>query len=162
MPARLLKEAADQLAPILTTVFRASYIQSTTPVESANVVPVFKKGDHASAANYRLASLTSICCKVMEHIISSQVMRHLDKNDILTDAQHGFRKRRSWETQLLLSSNDFMKSLDSNTQTDVAKAFDEVAHQRLLLKLQSIGMDGFTLRWIRSFLSQRDQTVILE
>ena len=120
VPARLLKEAADQLAPILTTVFRASYIQSTTPVEcrTANVVPIFKKGDHASAANYRPVSLTSICCKVMEHIISSQVMRHLDKNDILTDAQHGFRKRRSCETQLLLSSNDFLKSLDSNTQTD--------------------------------------------
>ena len=46
VPARLLKEAADQLAPILTTVFRASYIQSTTPVEwrSANVVPILKKG----------------------------------------------------------------------------------------------------------------------
>ena len=62
-------------------------------------------------------------------------MRHLDKNDILTDAQHGFRKRRSCETQLLLSSNDFLKSLDSNTQTDAilldfAKAFDKVAHQR--------------------------------
>ena len=169
VPARLLKEAADQLAPILTTVFRASYIQSTTPVEwrTANVVPIFKKGDHASAANYRPVSLTSICCKVMEHIISSQVMRHLDKNDILTDAQHGFRKRRSCETQLLLSSNDFLKSLDSNTQTDAilldfAKAFDKVAHQRLLLKLQAIGIDGFTLRWIRSFLSQRDQTVVLE
>ena len=103
----------------------------------------------------------------MEHIISSQVMRHLDKNDILTDAQHSFRKRRSCETQLLLSSNDFLKSLDSNTQTDAilldfVKAFDKVAHQRLLLKLQAIGIDGFTLRWIRSFLSQRDQTVVLE
>ena len=39
------------------------------------------------------------------------------------------------------------------------KAFDKVAHQRLLLKLQAIGIDGFTLRWIRS---QRDQTVVLE
>ena len=103
----------------------------------------------------------------MEHIISSQVMRHLDKNNILTDAQHGFRKRRSCEMQLLLSSNDFLKSLYSNTQTDAilldfAKAFDKVSHQRLLLKLQAIGIDGFTLRWIRSFLSQRDQTVVLE
>ena len=129
--------------------------------------PHFQKGDHASAANYRPVSLTSICCKVMEHIITLQVMRHLDKNDIITDAQQGFRKRRSCETQLLLSSNDFLKSLNNNTQTNTiilyfAKAFDKVAHQRLLLKLQSIGIDGFTLRWIRSFLSQRDQTVVLE
>ena len=45
---------------------------------------------------------------------------------------------------------------------DFVKAFDKVAHQCLLLKLQAIGIDGFTLRWIRSFLSQRDQTVVLE
>ena len=155
VPAHLLKEAADQLAPSLTTVFRASYNQSTTPVEwrSANIVPIFKKGNHASAANYRPVSLTSICCKVIEHIISSQVMKHLDKNAILTDAQHSFRKRRSCETQLLLSFNDFLKSLDNNTQTDAilldfAKTFDKVANQRLLLKLLAIGIDGFTLRWI--------------
>ena len=94
-------------------------------------------------------------------------MRHVDKNDILTDAQHGFRKRRSCETQVLLSSNGFLKSLDTNTPTDAilltfAKAFDKVTHQCLLLKLQTIGIDGFTLRWIRSFLSQRNQTVVLE
>ena len=127
--------------------------------------PHFQKEDHASAVNYRTVSLTAICCKVMEHIISSQVMQHLDKNDILTDAQHSFRKRRSCETQLLLSSNDFLKSLDSNTQTDailldLAKAFDKVAHQLLILKLQLTGSpsDGM----IRSFRSQRDQPVVLE
>ena len=48
--------------------------------------------------------------KVMEHIISSQVMRRLDINDVLHDAQHGFRKRRSCETQLLLSADDFLNS----------------------------------------------------
>ena len=94
-------------------------------------------------------------------------MRHLDKNDILTDAQHGFRKRCSCETQLLLSSNDFLKSLDSNTQTDAilldfAKAFDKVAHQRPPPEAPSYWYWRVHLRWIRSFLSQRDQTVVLE
>ena len=146
VPARLLKEAADQLAPILTTIFRASYQQATIPEEwrKTNVVPIFKKGDHAAASNYRPVSQTSICSKVMEHIVSSQVMRHLDLNNILDNAQHGFRKRRSCESQLLLS------------------AFDKVAHKRLLLKLEAIGITGNTLGWIESFLSHREQTVILE
>ena len=100
IPARPLKEAADQLAPILTTIYRASLQRATVPEEwkKANVVPIFKKGDHSAASNYRSVSLTSIASKVMEHIISSQVMRHLDINDVLHDAQHGFRKRRTCET----------------------------------------------------------------
>ena len=75
--ARLLKEAADQLAPILTTIYRASLQQATFPEEwkKANVVPTFKKGDHSAASNYRPVSLTSIASKVMERIISSPGMR---------------------------------------------------------------------------------------
>ena len=84
----------------------------------ANVVPIFKKGDHSAANNYRPVSLTSIASKVMEHIISSQVMRHLDINGVLHDAQRGFRKKLSCETQLLLSADDFLKTLDKNVQTD--------------------------------------------
>ena len=45
-------------------------------------------------------------------------MRHLDINDVLHDAQHGFRKIRSCETQLLLSAADFLKTLDKNVQTE--------------------------------------------
>ena len=169
IPARLLKEAADQLAPILTSIYRASLQQATVPEEwkKANVVPIFKKGDHSAASNYRPVSLTSIASKVMEHIISSQVMRHLDINYVLHDAQHGFRKIRSCETQLILSADDFLKTLDKNVQTDAilldfSKAFDRVAHKHLLKKLEAIGVTGTTLGWISSFLTDREQTVVLE
>ena len=169
IPAMLLKEAADQLAPILTTIYRASLQQAIVPEEwkKANVVPIFKKGDHSAASNYRPVSLTSIASKMMEHIISSQVMRHLDINDVLHDAQHGFRKRRSCETQLILSADDFLKTLDKNVQTDAilldfSKAFDREAHKHLLKKLEAIGVTGTTLGWISSFLTDRKQTVVLE
>ena len=123
-------------------------------------MPIFKKGDHSAASNCRPVSLTSIASKVMEHIISSQVMRHLDIND-------GFRKRRSCETQLLLSADDFLKTLDNNVQTDAilldfSKAFDRVAHKHLLKKLEAIRVIGTTLGWISSFLTDREQTVVLE
>ena len=61
---------------------------------------IFKKGDRSKAANYRPVSLTCISCKLMEHVISSNLMKHLEEHSILTDAQHGFRKRRSCESQL--------------------------------------------------------------
>ena len=75
IPVRLLKEAVDQLAPILTTIYGASIQQVTFSEEwkKANVVPIFKKGDHSAASNYRSVSLTSIASKVMENIIRSQL-----------------------------------------------------------------------------------------
>ena len=169
IPAMLLKEAADQLAPILNTIYRASLQQATVPKEwrKANVVPIFKKGDHSAASNYCPVSLTSIASKVIEHIISSQVMRLLDINDVLHDAQHGFRKRRACETQLLLGADDFLKTVDKNLHTDAimldfSKAFDRVAHKHLLKKLEATGVTDTTLGWISSFLTDREQTVVLE
>ena len=45
---------------------------------------------------------------------------------------------------------------------DFAKAFDKVAHNRMLYKLSSYGVKGNTLGWISSFLSGRSQKVVLE
>ena len=119
IPARLF-EVGSRPAGTNPDYYRASLQQATVPEEwkKANVVPVFKKRDHSAASNYRPVSLTFIASNVMENIISSQVMRHLDINDVLHDAQHGFRKRRSCETQLLLSAVDFLKTLDKNVRTD--------------------------------------------
>ena len=83
-------------------------------------------------------------------------------NLTMDNAQHGFRKRRSCESQLLLSANNLLKLLDGSTQTeaillDFAKAFDKVAQKRLLLKLEAIGITGNTLGWIASFLSHWDR-----
>jgi hypothetical protein len=169
LPTRLLKTVASQIAPALTTFFQASVAQGKIPSQwkSANVVPIYKKGDRSIAANYRPVSLTSVCCKTLEHIISSSIMKHLDCNNILTDAQHGFRKKRSCESQLILSLDDFAKNIDNSEQTDVilldfSKAFDKVPHERLLRKIHYYGVTGCTLRWLRDFLSERQQTVLVE
>ena len=143
LSARLLKEAATELTPVFTLFFQASVDQGIIPDDwkTANVVPIFKKGDHSKAENYRPVSLTSIACKALEHIVTSSIMKHLDSHNILTDAQHGFRKRRSCETQLIQTVQDLARNIDSAGQTDVilldfSKAFDKVPHQRLLTKLQ--------------------------
>ena len=78
----------------------------------------------------------------------------------------GFRSGHSCETQLILSINDWAKSLDSGLRTDVAifyfsKVFDSVPHVRLLSKIESYGIHGSTLRWIKSFLTNRRQRVLI-
>ena len=151
------------------TLFQASLDQGKVPNEwrKANIVPLFKKGDRAKPSNYRPVSLTSICSKVLEHIIHSSIMSHFDELNILTDYQHGFRKRRSCESQLIITIQDLAKSLSNSEQVDVilldfSKAFDKVPHERLLYKLDHYGVRGPVLQWIRSFLQGRTQVVTLD
>ena len=81
--------------------------------------------------------------------------------------QHGFRKNRSCETQLLEFTHDVSNNLEKGKQTDVlvmdfAKAFDKVCHNLLLHKLHHYGIQGKTNRWIHAFLSGRSQVVATE
>ena len=67
----------------------------------ANVAPIFKKGECYNAENYRPISLTCIASKIMEQIVTKHIMKHLELNIILYKLHHGFRAKRSTETQLL-------------------------------------------------------------
>jgi hypothetical protein len=63
-------------------------------------------------ANYRPVSLTSVCCKVIEHIIHSHLMKFFEDQNILTDYQHGFRKKRSCGSQLITTIQDLASGID--------------------------------------------------
>ena len=134
---------------------------------AANIVPVYKKVEKHVASNYRPVSLTSMACKLLEHIIHSSVMDHFDQHHILCDEQHGFRSKRSCESQLLIAIDETAKNMEEGDQTDVilldfVKAFDKVPHSRLLHKMDYYGVRDNTLLWIRDFLLNRTQSVVLE
>ena len=127
---------------------------------------VFKKGKKSDPANYRPISLTCVASKILEHIVHSFIMKHLNDYNILTDCQQGFRKKRSTEMQLILTLHDMAKAIQSSSihavLLDFAKAFDKVPHRRLLRKLQLYGIQGPLLNWLQSFLTQRFQSVVCE
>ena len=166
---RLLKIAAAELAPGLTKFFQLSVDKGQIPSDwkTAFVSPVFKKGNRSTPSNYRPISLTSVTCKLLEHVIFSHIMSHFDSFNILTDYQHGFRKKRSCDTQLILTINDLDKGLNRNQQIDAilldfSKAFDKVSHSRLLQKLDHYGVRGSIHSWITDFLQCRTQQVVLD
>ena len=95
------------------------------------------------------------------------ITRYVDKHNVLTSLNHGFRAGYSCETQLVVTAHDLLKSLDRNTQSDVLvldfnKAFDTVPHRRLLSKLEAYGIHGPILHWIANFLTQRKMSVVVE
>lgn len=125
---------------------------------------MFKKGSRLDPSNYIPVSLTCIVCKVLESLIRDSIIFYLTENKLLTDCQHGFRKRRSCVTQLLEVMNDFTLLMDKGYDIDIIyldfkKAFDSVPHERLIIKLKAYGITGQVLRWISSFLLNRTQKV---
>ena len=139
--ARVLKECSNEISPILALIFNESLAWGDVPDEwrQANVSPVFKNDEIYDAANYSPVSLTCIYCKTLEHILVSNINKHLALDSILADCQHGFQSQRSCETQLVTLVHHIISNLDGavnrgHTQTnliliDCAKAFDKVPHR---------------------------------
>ena len=124
---RVLKELAKELGPVLAHRFDTGEIPQEWSL--ANICPLFKKSDRSLECNYRPVSLTCVPCKLLEHIVCSNVMAHLDEHKLLSDSQHAFRKGHSCETQLTTVINDLAKILDTRGQVDIfmfdfEKAFD--------------------------------------
>ena len=166
IPSKILKELSNEIAMPLYILFKKSIEEKTVPDDwkTATVIPIFKKGTRTEPGNYRPVSLTCVTCKIMESIIRDALAKHMGKNELYAKCQHGFRPNRSCVTQLMEVMEDFTKELDTGENIDVIyldfrKAFDSVPHERLLKKMESYGITGNLLGWIRDFLTKRTQKV---
>uniref|UniRef100_A0A6G5ABZ4 Putative endonuclease/reverse transcriptase n=1 Tax=Rhipicephalus microplus TaxID=6941 RepID=A0A6G5ABZ4_RHIMP len=155
--SKVLKNTSASSSQILCHIFQQSLSSGQLPTDwkIAKVIPIFKDGNKHTPGNYRPISLTCICCKLLEHIITSHIYSHLESNNFFLN-QHGFRKALSCDTQLLEFTSDLHNGMNSNKIVDCifldyAKAFDRVAHCRLIAKLSALKLDSSTLSWLRNF-----------
>jgi hypothetical protein len=113
----------------------------------ANVTPLFKKGSKFVPGNYRPVSLTSVVCKTMERMVKDALVKHLVKNEVISDSQHSFRSGKLCQTNLLEFMEKMTEWMDMGQAVDVvyldfAKAFDKVCHKRLMMKVEAAGIAG--------------------
>lgn len=107
------------------------------------IKPLHKAGDKTKIENYRLLSLTSRACKILEEIVRKHVT-FLEEHSVLTrKAQHGFRRGYPTSIQLVKTIYDFSTAFNEGKQVDAIfidfqKAFDKVSHKKLLHKLEHI------------------------
>lgn len=125
------------------------------------------KGKKSESCNYRPVGLTNVIGKMLERIIKEQLTTHLEKNELISEAQHGFRHRRSPQTNLIEFLNETTKWLDAGRSfdklyLDFEKAFDKVCHKRLMIKLEGKGIGGKAKDWIENWLKGRKQQVRVE
>jgi hypothetical protein len=162
----MLQSAAEICSLFLLRIFKLSLSTGSLPADwkLATVIPVPKSGDKSLPANHRPISLTSIPCKILEHILCSCIHSHLSSCNLLSPAQFGFRKGASCELLHLNLQHFVTNTLDHGGQVDLvsldlAKAFDTVDHRLLLHKLSAYGLSTEVLSWIASFLQGRSQRV---
>ena len=102
-------------------------------------------------------------CKVMESIICDEIYKHCVTNNLLSDTQHGFWKKKCTTSNLLDLNNDLTKLLDDGNNIDhithFSKAFDKITHEKLLHKLLHFGIDSRVFNWIKDFLYERNFNV---
>ena len=165
---RVLRELCEIICTPIAIIFQTSLDTMELPKEwkNAHVTALFKKGNRKLASNYRPVSLTSIICKTLESIIRDYIIQHMKENKLFSKKQFGFISGRSTTLQLLNVLDKWSKILDEGGCVDVIymdfmKAFDKVPHKRLLGKLQSYGIQEPVHGWIKAFLSDRSQRVIV-
>ena len=166
---KVLKELAPSIAPILQIIFAKSLKTHQVPEDwkQALISPIYKKGNRDCPSNYLPISLTCICSQLMEHIVTSSMITHLERHNILYHLQHGFRHGRSCETQILELTTTLQANLNDRSQTDLiimdfSKVFDKVSHPKLLAKLDHYGIRNDALKWISCFLNNRQQSVVVD
>lgn len=165
VPEIILKKCAASLSSPLSTLFNKSLSLGIFPDlwKKSFIRPVHKKDSKNDISNYRpIAKLSSIP-KLFELIIYDSIYNHC--SNLLVSNQHGFMKKKSTVTNLVETSSDFFGTMEAGFQTDVvytdlSKAFDILPHSIILFKLKALGFPTFLIKWVNSYLTNRNYSVI--
>lgn len=168
LTVNLLKQVKDNIIEHLTFLFNLSINEGYFPdvLKQALITPLHKKGPTDELQNYRQISILSAIAKIFERTVYNKINSFVEKKNILTVAQHGFRENRSTETATCHLLDHVYLNIDKgkylvSLQFDLSKAFDTINKDLLKHKLYSMGIRGSILDWIMSYMEGRSLRVKL-
>ena len=158
----ILKEINSGISGPLLHIFNLCIRDGYFPTELklGCITPIFKKGDKYSMSNYRPVCSLSPFSKIFERIIYNRMLEFINKNNIFSDTQYGFRKKKNAEAALLDFTNYIYEGLTNKVNVgsifmDLSKAFDVIDHSILKSKLEHYGFRGIFLKLITDFIKDR-------
>jgi hypothetical protein len=170
IPTWLLKSCLPQLLPAITLIINnALDYGMPKKYKHAHVIPLLKKSslDQNILANYRPVSNLPFLAKVIEKLVASRLHEHLQSNQLLDPHQSAYRQFHSCETALVFIQSSIFSAMDSGNVSllaliDLSAAFDSVHHKLLTNKLECCGITGQAINWFNDYLTERQQTVIID
>ena len=166
---RIIKMSTDGFVRAFSLFSNLSLQRGVFPAQwkAANIIPLFKKDDRQCKSNYRPVSLLNSLSKVLEKVVFIRLYNFLLGIGFVNPVQSGFRPGDSTVNQLLYLVHKTYEALEHGNEVrmiylDISKAFDRVWHDGLLFKLKSIGIRDPLLAWLKSYLSDRKQRVIID
>ena len=163
-----IKLIKKEILPAITHIINLSISTGKFPSawKKAKVVPLFKKEDPVNPKNYRPVAIIPILSKVLERVIFNQMIEYLTENRLLHPNHHAFRPHHNTSTAMIQMYDGWIQAVESGQiagvcMLDMSAAFDLVDHDLLLQKLLLYGFGPRILDWIKSYLTDRTQCVVI-
>lgn len=125
------------------------------------IIPILKPNkSQMEPSNYRPIALSNTICKIMEKLVNNRLMWFLEKNNLISNIQCGFRNGRSTTDQLMILQSEIQNGFRNKQHLvaiffDLEKAFDTTWRHNILKNLQEDNIQGNILHFINNFLSNR-------
>ena len=167
IPPSFLKElgpkALNELLEIFNSCYRTSYCPQIWKL--AIIIPLLKADKLASdLASFRPISLTSCISKCFERMFAERLYHYAETVGIFDSQQAGFRKGRGCDDQIALITQAIQDGLNRKERSvlvllDFSKAYDTIWREKLLLTMIEDGVPMIMVRWLASFLQNRQGQV---
>ena len=161
---QFLKHLPDTFLSVLLKTFNDIWETGNVPKswKEATVIPIPKPGkDNTNPNNYRPIALTSCICKTLERMINERLVWYLEKNNIITEFQSGFRHQRSTNDHLVRIETFIREAFIKKEHLvavffDLEKAYDTTWKYGIMNDLHEIGLKGRLPIFVQNFLSNRE------
>lgn len=163
---RFLKVAKEVVSPIICHLANLCFAKGIFPnlLKRSIITPVYKGGNRDDVSNYRPISVLPAVSKILEKLLNNRLLNYLNKYNILSSSQYGFRQGKCTQDAILELTKKITQQLDHGKKSmaiylDLKKAFDTVSVPTLVEKLERIGVRDIQLKLIKDYLTNRTQRV---